>query len=110
LKFGLDPNWVAKNSFAIVKPMSQEEAWQHMPPDPRDKEKNYPYEIISRDPKQVVEAIVAEQKGFQYAQRPNIDINKIEFNLHNPLIGKNKNLRAAISHAPPERLMPVRAP
>lgn len=79
LRLGLDVNWVAENHFALIQPREQWDLERDgMPPDPRDPNKNYPYVITSRDPKLVVESIIAEQKGFQY-QFPKVILESMNY-------------------------------
>lgn len=67
LRFGLDANWLAEQNLAIVEPKKNWDPWSGpQPPDPANENANYPYEIKTRDPKKVIDALILQSKGFQF--------------------------------------------
>lgn len=78
LRFGLDADWVAKNNFALIRAYKDTEynPWDQKltPPDPRDPNRNWPYSILTRDPKKVIDALVAQLTGKIQYQLPYVEL------------------------------------
>jgi len=73
LKYALDDQWVVKENLAMTRPLTEEEVREKQmrgenlqPPDPNDPKKNWPMVILTRNPKEIVKALVVQQKGFHY--------------------------------------------
>lgn len=77
LRYALDPAWVAKQNLALTRAYKDNEYNGDPPaPDPYDQKRNWPYSIITRDADKVIEALVAQVKGFQY-QFPNVILESL---------------------------------
>lgn len=74
-----DGEWLAKQNLAVVRSAKDYNEFDPNLPPPPDPEMNWQWLIQSRDPAEVIKAIIAEVKGFEY-QFPNVEITDINEN------------------------------